>query len=196
MTNKQVGYIRLMPGKGFSKGNQLSVLVKSGVLKNNITTEDPNSSRMVHPKLNSLILSLPEESTIAISDLPVIGGSMRDLTSLLLAMSDRGISLSVINAPGLVMDTATLNVMYDYHRMISGINVKDGLASAKARGNVGGRKSALTESQVRWAQDQMRGRELSISEIAKELEITTVTLYRYVAPDGSLRSAGKRVINT
>ena len=68
------------------------------------------------------------------------------------------------------------------------------LQVARPRGRQGGRKFALTKAQVRMAQVAMASRDTSISELCKELDVTPVTLYRYVDPKGNLRDYGKRVV--
>ena len=40
----------------------------------------------------------------------------------------------------------------------------------------------------------MQSRDTSVAELAKELRIKPVTLYRYVGPNGELRENGKRVL--
>ena len=69
-----------------------------------------------------------------------------------------------------------------------------GLKSARARGRKDGRKFALTKAQVRMAQAAMASRDMSVSELCKELGVTPVTLYRYIDPNGNLRDHGKRVL--
>ena len=70
-----------------------------------------------------------------------------------------------------------------------------GLAAARARGRKGGRKFALTKAQVRLAQAAMANRDTSVSDLAAELGIRPVTLYRYVGPNGELRENGERVLD-
>ncbi len=70
-----------------------------------------------------------------------------------------------------------------------------GLAAARARGRTGGRKFALTKAQVRLAQAAMANRDTSVSDLAAELGIRPVTLYRYVGPDGALREHGQRALD-
>ena len=71
-----------------------------------------------------------------------------------------------------------------------------GLEAARARGRKGGRKFALTKSQVRMAQAAMAKRDTSVSELSKELGIRPASLYRYVDPKGNLRDYGRRVLNS
>ena len=69
-----------------------------------------------------------------------------------------------------------------------------GLASARARGRKGGRPHALSKAQVRLAQAAMAQRDTKVSELCLELGVTKATIYRYVAPDGSLRNRGRQVL--
>jgi hypothetical protein len=53
---------------------------------------------------------------------------------------------------------------------------------------------ALTEAKVRLAQAAMVQRDISVAGLCSELAIQRVTLYRYVGPDGLLRSYGRKVL--
>lgn len=68
------------------------------------------------------------------------------------------------------------------------------LAAARARGRKGGRKFALTKAQVRLAMAAMRNRDMSVTELAAELGVKPVTVYRYVGPSGDLREHGRQVL--
>jgi hypothetical protein len=59
----------------------------------------------------------------------------------------------------------------------------------------GGRKHALTKAQVRLDQAAMGKKETIVSRLCKEIGITPPTLYRYIAPDGSLRKQGIALLN-
>lgn len=71
-----------------------------------------------------------------------------------------------------------------------------GLEAARKRGRKGGRRFSLTKAQVRLAQVAIGDSETTVTELCEELGITRPTLYRYIAPDGSLREYGKRVLNS
>ena len=58
----------------------------------------------------------------------------------------------------------------------------------------GGRPPALSKAQVRLAQAAMESRDTKVSDLCQELGITKATLYRYVAPDGSLRERGQKAL--
>lgn len=69
-----------------------------------------------------------------------------------------------------------------------------GLVSARARGRVGGAPFKMTPAKVRLSMAAMGKPETKVSELCKELGITRQTLYRHVAPDGTLRKDGKKLL--
>jgi DNA invertase Pin-like site-specific DNA recombinase len=72
---------------------------------------------------------------------------------------------------------------------------KAGIAAAKARGRNGGRPYKMTAAKVRLAQAAMGQPETKVEELCVELGVTRQTLYRHVAPDGSLRADGQRLLD-
>lgn len=69
-----------------------------------------------------------------------------------------------------------------------------GLASARARGHKGGAPFKMTPAKLRLAMAAMSHRETRAGDLCRELGITRTTLYRHVAPDGSLREDGKKLL--
>ena len=62
------------------------------------------------------------------------------------------------------------------------------------RGRKGSRKFALTKAQVQLAQITMTNRDTSVADLAAELGVKPVTLYRYAGPKEELRENAKRVL--
>ena len=54
-----------------------------------------------------------------------------------------------------------------------------GLAAARARGRVGGRKPKLEEKQVREIKALLRDPDIQVSEVARRYGISRTTLYKY-----------------
>ena len=71
---------------------------------------------------------------------------------------------------------------------------KAGLASARARGRIGGAPFKMTPAKVRLAMAAMGKPETKISELCEELGVTRQTLYRHVSPSGELRRDGKNLL--
>ena len=84
----------------------------------------------------------------------------------------------------------------EFERELIRERTRAGLASARARGRVGGRAHALSKSKVRRAQAAMQHADTNVGELCKELGVARSTLYSYVGPDGQLRARGRRVLGT
>jgi AcrR family transcriptional regulator len=54
----------------------------------------------------------------------------------------------------------------------------------------------MTQAKLRLAMASMGRRETKVGALCKELGITRQTLYRHVAPDGTLRGDGRKVLGT
>ena len=118
-------------------------------------------------------------------------------------MTERGIGLRVLTGQGAQIDTTTpagrlvfgiFAALAEFERELIRERTLAGLEAARARGRRGGRKFALTKAQIRLAQAAMKSRDTSVAELAAELGVKPVTLYRYVGPRGELRKNGKQVL--
>ena len=118
-------------------------------------------------------------------------------------LTDREIGLRVLTGQGAQIDTTTaagrlvfgiFAALAEFERELIRERTIAGLKAARARGRKGGRKFALTKAQVRLAQAAMSNRDTSVSQLAAELGVKPVTIYRYVGPNGELRENGRRVL--
>ena len=118
-------------------------------------------------------------------------------------LADREIGLRVLTGQGAAIDTATASgrlvfaifaALAEFERELIRERTRAGLAAARARGRKGGRKFALTKAQVRLAMAAMKSRDASVTDLAAELGIKPVTLYRYVGPSGERREHGRQVL--
>ncbi len=129
---------------------------------------------------------------------------MKHLVNVVQELADKDIGFRVLSGQGANIDTTTASgklifgifaALAEFERELIRERTIAGLKAARARGHSGGRRFALTKSQVRLAQASMANRDVKISELCKELGITRVTLYRYVSPNGELRKHGKKVLS-
>ena len=127
------------------------------------------------------------------------------LFCLSFSLADREVGLRVLAGQGAAIDTATASgrlvfgmfaALAEFERDLIRERTRAGLAAAKARGRKGGRKFALTKTQVRLALAAMKSRDTSVTDLAMERGIKPVTLYRYVGPDGDLREHGRQVLQS
>jgi len=129
--------------------------------------------------------------------------SLKHLVVTIHDLADRGIGFKVISGQGAEIDTSKASgklvfgifaALAEFERELISERTKAGLAAARARGRLGGRKFQLTKPQIRLAQAAMKKRDSSVGELSDELGVTRQTLYRYVGPKGELRDYGKRVL--
>ena len=135
-----------------------------------------------------------------------LGRNLRHLVNLVQDLNDRDIGIRVLAGQGASIDTTTASgklvfalfalfaALAEFERELIRERTLAGLASARARGRQGGRPHALSKAQVRLAQAAMAQRDTKVSELCLELGVTKATIYRYVAPDGSLRNRGRQVL--
>ena len=84
----------------------------------------------------------------------------------------------------------------EYERDLIVERTRAGLAAARARGRAGGRPKKMDPMKLKMAMRAMRDRENSAQEVAKQLNISTPTLYYYVNGDGTPKEAGTKILNT
>ncbi|GJM64769.1 hypothetical protein PEDI_53210 [Persicobacter diffluens] len=131
--------------------------------------------------------------------------SLQHLVEIVKDLSDRDVGLKVLTGKGASMDTTTASgkfvfnifaALAEFERELIRERAIAGLQAARARDRNGGRKYALTKHQVQIASAAMKSPDTKVSDLCKELNICRQTLYRYVAPDGTLRASGKSVLNS
>lgn len=69
----------------------------------------------------------------------------------------------------------------EFERNLIRERTRAGLAAARARGRLGGRKPKLDAKQVREIKALLRDPEIQITEVAKRYGVSRTTIYKYVA---------------
>ena len=142
-------------------------------------------------------------STEVVWKLDRLGRDLAHLVAVVSDLADREIGLQVLSGQGAAIDTGTASgrlmfgifaTLAEFERELIRERTRAGLAVARARGRKGGRRFALTRAQVRLAMAAMMSRDTPVTDLAAELGIKPVTLYRYVGPSGELREHGRRVL--
>ena len=155
------------------------------------------------PGLAAFLKAARQGDVIVVWRLDRLGRNLRHLVNLVQDLNDRDIGIRVLAGQGASIDTTTPSgklvfalfaALAEFERELIRERTLAGLASARARGRKGGRPHALSKAQVRLAQAAMEQRDTKVSELCLELGVTKATIYRYVAPDGSLRDRGRQVL--
>jgi len=199
-----IGYVRVSKSDESQVLDlQLDVLKKAGVRKNNIYQDKASGKRDDRAGLLACLKALRAKDVLVVWKLDRLGRSLKHLVVTIHDLADRGIGFKVISGQGAEIDTTTAGgklvfgifaALAEFERELISERTKAGLAAARARGRLGGRKFQLTKPQIRLAQAAMKKRDTSVGELCEELEVTRQTLYRYVGPKGELRDYGKRVL--
>ena len=199
-----IGYARVSKTDGSqSLDLQRDALIAAGVAPEAIYKDEASGKRDVRPGLEACLKALRAEDTLIVWKLDRLGRDLRHLVNVVQELSDRAIGFRVLAGQGAQIDTTTpagrlvfgiFAALAEFERELIRERTVAGLAAARARGRRGGRKFALSKAQVRLAQAAMKSRDTSVAELAAELGVKPVTLYRYVGPTGELRENAKRVL--
>ena len=200
-----IGYARVSKTGGAQNLDlQYDALTAAGVDKEAIYEDRASGKKDGRPGLDACLKALRDGDTLVVWKLDRLGRDLHHLVSVVQELTNRGVGLRVLAGQGAQIDTTTpagrlvfgiFAALAEFERELIRERTLAGLEAARARGRKGGRKFALSKAQVRLAQAAMQSRDTSVAELAKELHIKPVTLYRYVGPNGELRENGKRVLD-
>jgi DNA invertase Pin-like site-specific DNA recombinase len=191
-----VGYARVSTADQ-KLDRQLDALREAGCER--IFEDVASGAKAERPGLDRMLDTLREGDVVVIMKLSRLGRSLRHLVELVDDFRERGVGFRSLTEG---FDTTTaggrfvfsvMAAMAEFEREIIVERTRSGLAAARARGRVGGRKPVMTPRTVRMAAALMADRRNTVGEIADELGVSRRTLYRYVRPDGTLTERGTRL---
>jgi DNA invertase Pin-like site-specific DNA recombinase len=198
-----IGYMRVSKADASQVLDlQRDALRAAGVLERHIYSDSASGKNDDQPGLAACLQSLREDDTLVVWKLDRLGRNLRHLVNTVHDLTAGGVGLRVLTGQGAAIDTTTaagklvfgiFAALAEFERELITERTKAGLASARARGRVGGRKPKMTATKLRLAVASMGKRETNVATLCEELGITRQTLYRHVAPNGTLRPAGKKV---
>jgi DNA invertase Pin-like site-specific DNA recombinase len=153
----------------------------------------------------SQVLDLQRDALLAagVAPEPLYEDLAHHLVTTVHDLAARGVGLRVLTGQGARIDTTTaagklifgiFAALAEFERELIVERTKAGLVAARARGRNGGRPYKMTAAKVRLAQAAMGQPETKVEELCVELGVTRQTLYRHVAPDGTLRADGQRLL--
>jgi DNA invertase Pin-like site-specific DNA recombinase len=180
-----IGYCRTSTADQ-NPDHQIDALLRHGVDRDNIHVEIASGAKACRPKLDLVMQLLREGDTLKVTRLDRLSRSVLHLVTLGAELRKHGIGLHVIEQG---IDTSTmegramfgmLSVLAELQRELIVANTNDGLASARARGRVGGRRPRLTVDQAALAQRLYDEREKTVQQIADMFGVPRSTMYGHL----------------
>jgi DNA invertase Pin-like site-specific DNA recombinase len=195
----EIGYARVST-RGQNDDSQVDDLNAYGVDKLFID-HGVSGKHASRPELDKALTYLREGDVFVITRLSRAMRSLKDLLALADDLRDRGVGLVVINQ---AIDTTSpqgrlvfqiLGALDEFQRELIVEGTNEGLAAARARGRVGGRKPKLGRRQINlarlmYAETGGDGKRThTVADIAAELGVSRQTIYRALEADAVPNSA-------
>jgi DNA invertase Pin-like site-specific DNA recombinase len=197
-----IGYMRVSKGDGSqSLDLQRDALLAAGVEAGNIYEDLASGKRDDRPGLAACLKALRKGDVLVIWKLDRLGRTLQHLVTTVHDLGEKGIGFKVLTGAPIDTTSKEGKLMFsifaglaEFERDLIVERTRAGLAAARARGRVGGRKPSMTRAKLRRAQAAMADRDVNVTELADELGISKQTLYRHVGPNGELRADGERLL--
>ena len=174
---------------------QLDALEKAGCER--IYQEHASGKNTERPELSRMLDALREGDAVVVYKLDRISRSVQDLEGLARTFEGMGVEFVSLNEQ---IDTSTSMGKFFFHVMSAIAELERdiivertnaGLAAARARGRVGGRK-AMDKKKVDRMLALYDSRAMSVSEICETVGVTRGTLYKYVHARDEAREAEEK----
>jgi DNA invertase Pin-like site-specific DNA recombinase len=199
-----LGYARVSKADGSQLLDlQLDALREAGVATGHVYEDRMSGRHDKRPGLDACLKALREGDTLCVWRLDRLGRNLRHLVVLVDALQERDVGLRVLTGQGSAVDTtradgrlifAVFAALAEFERGVISERTRAGLKAARARGRMGGRPRKMTASRIRMAMAAMADPDARPKAVARELGVTTTTLYQYVNGDGSPKAAADVVL--
>jgi DNA invertase Pin-like site-specific DNA recombinase len=201
-----IGYLRVSKADGSQTLDlQRDALRAGGVDPQHIYEDATSGKREDRPGLTACLKALRDGDTLVVWKLDRLGRDLRHLVNTVHDLSVRGIGFKVLTGHGATIDTSSPSgklifgifaALAEFERELIIERTRAGMAAARARGRVGGRRYKMTPAKLRLAMAAMGRPETRIGALCQELGITRQTLYRHVDPQGGLRPDGQKLLDS
>lgn len=158
------------------------------------TDKASGKSTAARPQLEECLADLREGDTLVVWRLDRLGRSVPDLVRIVGELERKGVGFKSLTES---IDTSTASgtlifhmfaAIAEFERNLIQERTQAGLAAARARGRVGGRKPKLDAKQIRHIKTLLRDPNTSVAELAKDYGVSRTTIYKHcgVVPPNKL----------
>lgn len=191
----KIGYARVST-KDQVLDLQIDALTKDGCEL--IFKETASGAKTDRPELQKLLNHLRKGDIVVVYKLDRLGRSLKHLLEVVAELNQKEVGIRSIND---AIDTTTpqgrlfFNIsasFAEFERDLIRERTKSGLEAARARGRKGGRRQGMTkeaEQKAILAETYYKEGKMGVNQIAKEIGISKMTLYKY------LRYRGVKISN-
>jgi DNA invertase Pin-like site-specific DNA recombinase len=150
-----------------------------------IYTDKMSGAKTDRPGLEKILGFIRKGDTLVVWKLDRLGRSLKHLIQVMQLLDDRGVYFKSVqesldtSTPGGKLIFHVFGALAEFERDIIRERTLAGLASARARGRVGGRPRKLSKKQVEMAKNLMADINIPITEICETMGVSKATLYRY-----------------
>jgi DNA invertase Pin-like site-specific DNA recombinase len=117
-----------------------------------------------------------------------LGRSLKHLIETINELHERQVGFASVQenidttTPGGKLIFHVFGALAEFERELITERTNAGLASARARGRLGGRPKAMTQRQIQMAKTMLADPHTTVKEVCETLDVSKSTLYRYLKP--------------
>lgn len=180
--NQRIGYARVSTDDLYLD-MQRDALAQAGC--GVIYEEAASGKKAARPELEQCRKALRPGDTLVVWRLDRLGRSLPDLVQIVADLEQCGVqfeSLTEQIETGSAAGKLQIHVfaaLAEFERGLIRERTRAGLAAARARGRVGGRKPKLDEKQVREIKALLRDPGMQVTDVARRYGVSRTTLYKY-----------------
>lgn len=178
-----IGYARVST-KGQNLDRQIAALEAAGCQR--IFSDKKSGKTIEREELHKALNYLRPKDTLVVPSLDRLGRSIQDLINIVSGLRADDIGFRSLHesldttTPGGRLVFHVFAALAEFIRELIVQGTHEGLAAARARGQRLGRPPAMTEEQIRHARAMLTDPEATVTSIARLLNVSRTTIYKYV----------------
>ena len=180
MTSQRIGYGRVSTADQTARSQEDAL---NAAQVDRLFVDTFTGTKMSRPELDRAVDQLRNGDVLVITRLDRLGRSTKDLLTIVSTLEEKGVQLEVLeqsidtsSAEGKLFFTMVA-AFAEFEREIMRARTKDGLAAARARGRLGGRKPKLSKAQ-NLEIIRLYGEGRPVQKIADLFGVSRPTVYR------------------